>query len=177
MQEKGMIHIYTGDGKGKTTAAIGLAIRAAGHGKRIYFVQFLKGRETGELAALKEFSNIVVHRVNPDLRNFFYQLSTEEKEILSRKIEEGWRGICKELREEKYDILILDEIMAVLSNGLLGLEDLLEFINNKVPQLELVLTGRNAPEELLKLADYVTEMKMLKHPYQEGVPARKGIEF
>jgi len=67
--------------------------------------------------------------------------------------------------------------MAVLSNGLLGLEDLLEFINNKVPQLELVLTGRNAPEELLKLADYVTEMKMLKHPYQEGVPARKGIEF
>ena len=177
MQEKGMIHIYTGDGKGKTTAAIGLAIRAAGHGKRIYFVQFLKGRETGELAALKEFSNIVVHRVNPDLRNFFYQLSTEEKEILSRKIEEGWRDICRELSEEKYDILILDEIMAVLSNGLLGLEDLLEFINNKVPQLELVLTGRNAPEELLKLADYVTEMKMLKHPYQEGVPARKGIEF
>jgi len=177
MQEKGMIHIYTGDGKGKTTAAIGLAIRAAGHGKRIYFVQFLKGRETGELEILKKIPNITVHRVNPDLQKFFYQLSMEEKEILCRKVQEGWRGICKELREEKYDILILDEIMAVLSNGLLGLEDLLEFINNKVPQLELVLTGRNAPEELLKLADYVTEMKMLKHPYQEGVPARKGIEF
>lgn len=79
MQEKGMIHIYTGDGKGKTTAAIGLAIRAAGHGKRIFFVQFLKGRETGELEILKKIPNITVHRVNPDLQKFFYQLSMEEK--------------------------------------------------------------------------------------------------
>ena len=101
----------------------------------------------------------------------------EEKEILCRKGSRGMEGICKELREEKYDILILDEIMAVLSNGLLGLEDLLEFINTKCHSWNWVLTGRNAPEELLKLADYVTEMKMLNIPIREGFLPEGGLNF
>lgn len=177
MQKKGMIHIYTGDGKGKTTAAIGLAIRAAGHGMKIYFVQFLKGRKTGELEALKKFSNITVDRINPDLHKYFYQLGQEEKDLLCKRIEEGWRRLCLELSEENYDMLILDEILGVLDNNLLNPEELVGFIKNRPVGLELVLTGRNAPEELVKMADYVTEMKMFRHPYQYGIPARKGIEF
>lgn len=177
MLKKGMIHIYTGDGKGKTTAAIGLAIRAAGHGKKIYLMQFLKGQKTGEVEFLRNFSDIIIHRANENITKFYYQMNKEEKEELHKKTREAWEMLYTQLTEGDYDLVILDEIMGVLTNRMLGVEELIDFIKNKSDRQELVLTGRDAPEEIIELADYVTEMKMIKHPYQNNISARKGIEF
>lgn len=169
-----MIHIYTGDGKGKTTAAMGLAMRAAGCGKRVLVTQFLKGGPTGELQSL--------HRLGiPVLRNrtdhgFFATLSEAEKQDLTQEQNDRLNAVLQSVLREEYDLIVLDELLCACSNGSADC-GLAERILNTKTKTELVLTGRNAPPFFLLRADYVTVMQKEKHPYDRGIPAREGIEY
>ncbi len=167
-----MIHIYTGKGKGKTTAALGLALRAAGAGKKIHICQFLKGRYTCELASLKRFKNIKVERFGSGR---FVKRPPARKDIaLARR---GLRAVKKVLGSKRCDMIILDEINSALDLGLLKIKELLSLIKKIPKKTEVVLTGRNAPPELIKIADLVSDIKEVKHYYKKGLKARKGIEF
>ncbi|KAB3532894.1 cob(I)yrinic acid a,c-diamide adenosyltransferase [Alkaliphilus pronyensis] len=174
--EKGLIHIYTGDGKGKTTAAIGQGTRTAGGGYKVLMVQFLKGDDTGELHSIERMApNFKLIRYAP-LNSFYKFLKEEEKEAVKREVQQGLQEVISYLEGDEFNLIILDEIMAVLFNEILSVEDIIKLIEKKPPLVELILTGRNAPKELMDLADYVTEMKMIKHPFEKGIYARKGIE-
>jgi len=176
MDTKGLVHIYTGNGKGKTTAAIGLGIRACGRGFKVLMVQFLKGAETGELDTLKKLEPDFMLYRGTELRKFVWNMSDEEKREAGRIQRDIFSHAVKEASSHQWDLLILDEIMAAMTNGFIPVGDVADFIRNKPDKLEVVLTGRNAPAELVELADYVSEIKAVKHPMDRGVPARKGIE-
>jgi cob(I)alamin adenosyltransferase len=174
---KGYIQIYTGNGKGKTTAAVGLATRAAGNKYRVCMVQFLKSGVTGELESAKLMAPYFsIHRFERP-RGFFWTLNDQEKLELKADIQEAYKFCIKQLEEGNCDILIMDEIMGTLSNGLITEEQLIELIDKKPDDVELIMTGRNVPESIMQRANLVTEMKDIKHYFNEGVPARKGIEF
>lgn len=167
-----MIHIYTGKGKGKTTAALGLALRAAGAGKKVYICQFLKGRYTCELAALKKIKNIKVGRFGSGC---FIKGAPAEKDItLARR---GLREVKKALACKDCDMIILDEINAAVNLGLIKLKELIILIKKIPGKTEIILTGRDAPPELIKIADLVSDIKDVKHYLNKGVQARRGIEF
>ncbi|CCC58120.1 MULTISPECIES: cob(I)yrinic acid a,c-diamide adenosyltransferase [Caloramator] len=174
---KGCIQVYTGDGKGKTTAAIGQGVRAAGNELRVYMVQFLKGSETGELKSIEKLDPYFKIFRFEKKRGFFWTLSDEEKAELKKEIEEAFEFCKKVLKNKECDVLILDEIMGVLHNKLLSVEEVVEFLKSKPEDMEIILTGRNVPKEIMEIADLVTEMKEIKHYFEKGVPARKGIEF
>ncbi len=174
--KRGLVHIYTGDGKGKTTAAMGLVVRAAGYEMNICILQFLKGRQTGEKTVLEKIPGVTYRRANTSTK-FTIQMSDEEETNLKEEIKTSWLKLKETVKKGEYDLIILDEIMAVINNGFLPLQEVIELIDKKQEELELVMTGRNAPEELMQLADYVTEMKLVKHPYTRNIPARRGIEF
>jgi cob(I)alamin adenosyltransferase len=175
--EKGYVQIYTGNGKGKTTAAIGLGVRAVGDGYKVIMVQFLKGGSTGELNSTKLLApNFIVKRFEKP-RGFFWTLSENEKLELKNEIQEAYEYCIAVFKENKCDILILDEIIGVLKNNLITEEQLLELIACKPEKVELVMTGRNVPQSLIDKADLVTEMKDIKHYFNEGVQAREGIEY
>lgn len=174
--EKGLIQVYTGDGKGKTTASIGLGIRAAGRGFKVYMVQFLKGTDTGELHTLKNVENFKVFRFQ-STEKFFWSLNEEEKKILAEDMKKAYEFVVDVLQNKKCDILILDEIMAAIHSKMYTVEDVVKLIDIKPKEIELVLTGRNAPQEIIERADLVTEMKAIKHPFEKGIPARYGIEY
>jgi cob(I)alamin adenosyltransferase len=171
---KGFIQVYTGDGKGKTTAALGLAVRAAGHGYKTYIGQFLKGQEYGELLFLKKIS--VPIKIEQFGRKGFIHVSRDPdlEDIQRAKI--GLKKCLQAMLSKEYKIIILDEIIVALHFGLLMEEDIHSFLDQKPEGVELVLTGRYAPESLIQRADLVTEMKDLKHYYNQGTRARKGIE-
>jgi len=173
--EKGLVHIYTGDGKGKTTAAIGQGVRSFGGGLKVLMVQFLKGDDTGELHSFERLGDGFTLRRFAALDNFYKFLPEDEK--LKAK-EDAQRGLSfiREAMEQQYDLIIMDEIMASITNEMVKLDEVIELVKNKPLNLELIMTGRNAPEELIELANYVTEMKLIKHPFQQGIYARKGIE-
>ncbi|EQB90175.1 cob(I)alamin adenosyltransferase [Clostridium punense] len=174
---KGYIQIYTGNGKGKTTAAVGLATRAAGNEYMVTMVQFLKGGATGELQSAKRLQPYFnIYRFEKP-RGFFWTLNDEEKAELKEEIQEAYRFCLKQFEEKACDILIMDEVMGALSNKLLTEEQILELMDKKPENIELIMTGRNVPERIIEKANLVTEMKDLKHYFNEGVPARKGIEF
>lgn len=179
----GKLQIYTGDGKGKTTAAIGLAIRAAGAGLKVAIVQFDKGYEGEEFyyerRILRKIENIDLfptgtfrHKKNGSFR---FDLNEEDLKEAKRGIEISY----KILKEKKYDVVILDEIIVSIKTKLIKLEEVLNLIKfwRENCKNELILTGRYAPEEILKEADLITEMKNLKHYFDEGILARKGIEY
>jgi len=173
---KGFIHIYCGDGKGKTTAATGLAVRMAGSGEKVLFVRFLKNENSCELEILKGLPGI---EVIPCTRDFgFYSRMGEEQKIQA-KIYYGQmlKAALSKVQEEAYGLLVLDEIIAACRFQLIEKDELIDFLRNKPDRLEVVLTGRNPESELLELADYITEMKKIKHPYDSGVKARKGVEY
>ena len=172
-----MIHIYTGDGKGKTTAAMGLAFRASGHGMKTLFVSFLKDGASGEVCAAKETECITVRCCQTSVQGFFCNLTEEERCRLKGETQKGFLCAVQSLAEKQYDILVLDEIAGALTNGLLEEKDVIEFLSVYGQTIELVLTGRNFSAEILALADYVSEIKEIKHPYQTGAMPRKGIEF
>jgi len=169
---KGYIQVYTGDGKGKTTAALGLALRASGHGMRTYIGQFMKGQHYGELGALRDHSYITIEQYG-DAR------CIRREEVTPEHIAQARRGL-KQAQEAmlsgEYDIVVLDEVNVAVWFGLLTVDEVLAFIDQKPPYVELILTGRRAPQELIDRADLVTEMREVKHYYQQGVTARKGIE-
>lgn len=175
--KEGFIEIYTGDGKGKTTAALGLGMRAAGNKMTVYMVQFLKGGETGELTSIKKLEPYFKVFRFEKKRDFFWNLNNEEKEELRSEIRKAYDFCMDVLKNQKCDILIMDEIMGVLGNKLLSEEDILKLMELKPKNVELVLTGRNVPLNIVNKADLVTEMKLVKHYFEKGVAARKGIEY
>lgn len=172
MQTKGLVHIYTGDGKGKTTAAMGLACRAAGAGLRVLIAQFLKGRDTGELVSLKKLGIPVLRT---DVKKFIPYMSEEEKAACKVGQENCFQEVCSQM--EQYDLVVLDEALGAATMGMLNMNALLDCVRNKPQTTELVLTGRDAPQALIDCADYVSDIHCIKHPYEKGTPARKGIEF
>jgi cob(I)alamin adenosyltransferase len=174
---KGLIHIYTGDGKGKTTAAVGLGVRACGRGMKVLMVQFLKGTPTGELYSLKTLEpDFELHR-GTGITKFTWEMNEEEKAQTTAE-QQGLLEYAADLIEKGgIDLLILDEVLGAVSTGMLSKNAVVEFVKNKPCNLELVLTGRGASPELVELADYVSEIKAVKHPAGKGIKARKGIEF
>lgn len=172
--EKGLILVHTGAGKGKTTAALGLAFRALGQGMRVAIVQFIKGAiPTGEAA--------LAARLAPDLEMHTlgdgFTWNTQDREQDTASARKAWDKAVTLLSDESFDLILLDELNVVLKHGYLPLEEILDALRRKRPMLHIVITGRNAPGPLLELADLVTEMKLVKHPYRSGVKAQKGIEF
>lgn len=172
----GLVHIYTGNGKGKTTAAVGLGVRAYGRGLKVLMVQFLKGSGTGEINTLKLLEpDFMVYR-NNEIKKFIKDMTPEEVEK-TKKIQQDIFNFAKDaIMDGNQDLVILDEIMAAITLKLVDLQDVIDLIKNKPQNIELVLTGRNAPPELVDLADYVSEIKAVKHPMEKGIMARKGIE-
>jgi len=174
---KGLVQIYTGNGKGKTTAALGQAFRAVGNGLRVYMVQFLKSDNTGELKSVEKlYPDFRIFRFEKP-RGFFWTLNESQKAELKEEIQNAFEFCKKAARSKECDILIMDEIIGVLNNKLLSVEDIVNFIKEKPENMEFILTGRNVPPELIEIADLVTEMKEIKHYFKDGVPARKGIEY
>ena len=171
-----MIQIYTGNGKGKTTASIGQGVRAAGRGFKVYMVQFLKGTPTGELESLRKIDNFKVFRFE-EKRDFVWNLNAEEIEELKKEVIKAYNFILEVVENKECDLLIMDEIMGVLKNGFLSVEGIIEIINRNKQDIEIIMTGRDVPRELADRADLITEMKMVKHYYEKGVPAREGIEY
>ena len=175
--EKGLIHIYCGDGKGKTTAAMGLAIRAAGREKKVFITQFLKSGKSGELVSLDKLKDYVTFLPGKPVNKFIWNMNDEEKMEAKREHTARFKEIKDIIKNEDYDLLILDEIIATINNGFIELNEVIDFLKNKPETLEVVMTGRDPKEELIELANYVTEMQCIKHPFKEGIPSRVGIEL
>ena len=170
--KKGCVQVYTGNGKGKTTAALGLALRAAGAGLRVFIGQFAKGSLCGEHEAIARFApGIVIKQFGKEC---FIRRKPDNDDMELAK--EGFREIRKIVASGKYDVVVLDEITIANKYGLVEVDDVLDLIRTKPASVELVLTGRNADKRLVKAADLVTEMKEVKHYYKTGLPARAGIE-
>lgn len=172
---RGLIHIYCGDGKGKTTASVGLAVRAAGAGKKVLFVQFLKDGSSSELNVLRGLENIDV-RICETHYGFLWTLSEEEFARAAQDYTQLLRGAL-EASKDGYGLLVLDEVISSCNCGVVPERELLDFIACRPEGLEVVFTGRDPSKTLLDTADYITEMKKLRHPYDEGKEARRGIEF
>lgn len=180
MLEKGLVQIYTGDGKGKTTAALGLALRAAGQGNKVLIYQFLKPPtlDVGERSALQ----LGAIGIRVEALDLPWDMSTswaDEKAVaqMQAAIRQVLEKMAETAEQRLYDVLILDEIVFCLSKGMARLEDVRGLIRRKDPAVEIVLTGRDATEDLMELADLVTEMRNVKHPLDKGLPARRGIEY
>ena len=172
--EKGLIIVNTGAGKGKTTAALGLAFRALGQGLKVGIVQFIKGAiPTGEAALAKKLDLPLEMHTMGD--GFTWNTQDRDKDIASAR--RAWDKAVSLLRDETFGLVILDELNIVLKYDYLPLEEVLEELRNKRPMLHVAITGRNAKQELIDLADLVTEMKLVKHPYRLGVKPQVGIEY
>ena len=173
----GLVHVYTGDGKGKSTAALGQVLRSLGYGLRAYIVQFLKSDEllSGEMKALDRFHDNVrlvrYHQVHP---MFDPGVDVDQ---LRASVSEALDEARKAMLSANYDIIVLDEINNAVAEGFTEVKTVVEFISSKPKEVELILTGRSAAQEIVELADYVTEMRCVKHPFERGIPARRGIEF
>ncbi len=169
-----MIHLYYGTGKGKTTAAVGLAVRAAGAGKRVLFTQLFKSGSSSELAALSGISNITV-QMPQEYHGRYKNMDDAQKEAISSAYHIFLNAFLEKAKD--YDLIVLDEAVSAYRYGMLDAQALLSFLCEQGKSREIVLTGREPLPELLALADYATEMRKEKHPFDEGVKARKGIEF
>lgn len=192
MQKKkrvGLVHVYTGEGKGKTTTAVGLALRAAGHNLNVLIIQFLKGGGfSGEVEAFKKFENITITQFGKECP---YSENIKSGEIecgnckdcfLSRKeerdmVDQGLIQAEKAVKSNKFDVIILDEINNTVARKLTSVMRIKKLIKSKKSNIELVLTGRYAPKEFIELADYTTELKRVKHPFTKGLRARYGIDY
>ena len=172
---KGLIHIYCGDGKGKSTAAAGLALRSAGAGGKVVFSQFLKDGCSSEIGLLKGVDNIEVF-VCCKPHGFVFSMTEAEREETRCDFSELFDNAVS-CAEQGADLLVLDEIISSCNLDIVCRKKVIEFLKSKPQKLEVVLTGRDPSEELLEIADYVTEMKKIKHPYDKGTKARKGIEY
>ncbi|HIP75070.1 MAG TPA: cob(I)yrinic acid a,c-diamide adenosyltransferase [Thermococcus paralvinellae] len=168
----GLIHIYTGNGKGKTTAALGLALRMLGNGGRVIIIQFMKAPKVYGEYFMAGKCGYVIESYGPPK---FVHGKPEEDDIRAAK--RALERAKEVVKSGEWDLVVLDEICVALGFGILDVEEVKELIKSKAPNTELVLTGRYCPEELYELADYVTEMREIKHPYQKGITARKGVEL
>ncbi len=172
--KQGTVQVYTGNGKGKTTAALGQALRACGHGLKVMMIQFMKGSKNyGEVMIAGEIPGFEI--VQSGLPTFVEKGNPSEEDL--RLAREGMKLARKVITEGKYDMVILDEINCAIDYGLVSVEDVLALIGSRPETMELILTGRYAPQEVLEAADLVTEMKELKHHYKAGIAMREGIEY
>lgn len=174
MREMGLVHIYMGEGKGKTTAAVGLASRVSGRGGSAVFAQFLKGADSGERKSLALLPGVTLMPV-PEIVKFTFQMTDDEKRQCAEYTARQFAAAC--VRAADKDILILDEVLGAIQARMLPQSAVVNFLRCKPAALEVVLTGREADAELLAMADYVSRVDCVKHPYQRGVPARRGIEY
>ena len=170
--KRGYLQVYTGNGKGKTTAALGLTLRAIGNGARVFIGQFLKNGDYGEIKALLKFTNNV--RVRQFGTGSFVNGHLSQEDFDSCR--QGIQTITNVLTSGVYHLVVLDEIIVALNCGLLSVKELIQIAGMKPDNIELVFTGRHAPPEIMEIADLITEMKEVKHYYNEGVPARMAIE-
>lgn len=179
MIEKGLVQVYTGDGKGKTTAALGLALRTAGHGGKVLIYQFLKpaALELGERGGLRNVGSITMLTLDEPWDMFESMGDQKAMDRVKESIRKAMKKVQTAAHEKYYDLIILDEIVFCLSKGLASMDDVRELIAHRDEHVELVLTGRGASQELIDMADLVTEMKPIKHPYDKGIRARRGIEY
>jgi cob(I)alamin adenosyltransferase len=173
-EEKGLLMVYTGAGKGKTTAALGMALRCLGHGMNVAVVQFIKGAiDTAEERILKSFGNQVVFlRMGEG-----YTWETQDRERDTRVAQEAWAEVEKFLQDPTFGMVILDELNIAIHHEYVSLDQVLTAVAERPPMLHVVITGRGAKPELIEAADLVSEMKMIKHPFRKGVKAQKGVEF
>lgn len=174
--KKGYVQVYTGDGKGKTTAALGLGLRAVGRGYTVWMFQFLKGATSGEVESTPYLGGCFRLFRLAETDKFSNALSEAEIAGLKAQLQEEIKQIKDAMQQGACDLLILDEIIGLIHAGFLNTGEVCALIEGKPPGMEVVLTGRNAPRELLARADLVTEMRCIKHYYYDGVPARRGIE-
>jgi cob(I)alamin adenosyltransferase len=174
LSRNGLVVLYTGEGKGKTTAALGLALRACGHGRRVLMVCFMKGNfRVGEIRAVENLPGFTL--VLSGRSEFVDKRDPDPRDIHIAR--EGLKQAGEAVEKGNIDLLILDEAHVALDYGLLDLQDILNLIEIKPPEMDLILTGRNAPVELVKRADLVSEVLNIKHPFQKGIPAQAGIDF
>jgi cob(I)alamin adenosyltransferase len=173
MLGQGRVIVHTGDGKGKTTAAFGAVLRAAGHGLKVAVVQFIKGTwDYGEVKALAALKNVELTRIGSGF-TWMAEDPAEPRELA----EEAWK-LSRELAlSDRYDLLVLDELNCAIAEGYIPVRDVLELLGERPARLSVIVTGRSAPLELVEAADTVTEMRCVKHAFDQGVPARRGIEY
>lgn len=171
-----MLHVYYGDGKGKTTAAIGIAVRAAGSKMKVMFLQFLKTEFSGERHVLHHTENVTIATCPLEL-NFTYNMTEQEKQQASKLFKGMFERGATTALSERYDMIVLDEIFDVISAGMINETQVFEFIANAPISLEIIMTGHNPPQRFIDAADYVTEFKKIKHPYDRGIKGRIGVEF
>ncbi|SHK34080.1 cob(I)yrinic acid a,c-diamide adenosyltransferase [Desulforamulus aeronauticus] len=174
-KEKGLVLVFTGNGKGKTTAALGMALRAWGHGMKVLILQFIKSQQCGEhLAAEKMQPTLEIRPLGLGFINFNDPADVARQQ---RAAQEALAQVTTAMTSGDYQVLILDEILYALQYGLLELSSVMDLLERKPEHLHLVLTGRNAPAEVIERADLVTEMREVKHPFKQGISAQQGIEF
>ena len=178
-RRKGLVIVFTGNGKGKTTAAMGLALRAAGNHMRVRVIQFIKGSwKTGEVEAVKPLAPYFeIHRAG---RGFTIDRLRDPRIPMEEHVaaaQDGLREAGETIASGEFDVVVLDEILGAIKADLVRLEQVLELVDRKPAMLHLILTGRDAPEALVERADLVTEMRLVKHPYQQGIVAQRGVEF
>ena len=173
----GCVHIYSGDGKGKTTAAVGLAARMAGHGKSVLFCQLLKGVPSGELAPLEALGVRVWRPEFDGMEKFVFQMSDSEKARAAHAYGQCFEAACREVADGAIHLLVLDEILDAVALDMVSPAALLAFLQNRPQGLEVICTGRSPDEGLCALADYHTDFRAVKHPYDKGLAARPGIEY
>lgn len=171
--QKSCVHVYTGNGKGKTSAAAGLAARAAGQGLRVGFFQFMKGGVSGELISLAKLGITVVSPQGS--KKFVWNMDEGEKQDYAKQQQQTFERAVE--MAPQFDLLVMDELVSCVESGMVPVEQVEDFVKNRPEGLELVMTGRDPGQRLLALCDYITEMRMVAHPYEKGMPARKGIEF
>ena len=173
---RGCVHIYCGDGKGKTSSAVGLAVRASGRGKKVLIVRFLKTEDSGEVEVLRKIPGITVTPCDRTF-GFVFRMNEEQKREAGAYFQSRFETAVKTAVEDGVDLLVLDEILASCNYGMVREDDVAEFLRNRPAEMEVVLTGRDPSDRLIALADYVSEIKMVKHPYTQGIGAREGIEY
>jgi cob(I)alamin adenosyltransferase len=173
---KGLIHIYCGDGKGKTTASVGLGIRAAGNDMNVLIARFLKNNKSSELNILNKIPNIDIMPFDKDF-GFSFKMSEKAKTEAKNAYSDLLNKTFEKANNNNYDLLILDEIIATSNLGFVDEDVLAEYLKNKADILEVVMTGRDPSKRLIEIADYVSEIKKIKHPFDCGISARKGIEM
>lgn len=176
MKERGLIHIYTGDGKGKTTAAIGLATRAAVGGLKVCYASFHKRPELYGYTEMESLRKLEVRVLNYAKGHPHLDASIDET-VIAGEVRQGLNELARLIAEEAFHLLIMDEIIISVRDGYLTEDELVEFVQRKPEHLELVITGRGATTRLIELADYVSNVQKVKHPYDKGIASRKGIEF
>lgn len=174
--EQGRVHVYCGEGKGKTTCAMGLALRALGCGMEVTLIQFLKSEDSGERRALAQLPHAHLIPV-PEQMKFSFSMNEEERQWAAARFAQMMDEAEAAAHGGTGQLVVLDEVCAAVNSGLLPLERVTRFLDCRPPETEVVLTGRNPSAELTRRADYITEMKKLAHPYDKGIPARRGIEY